>query len=190
MPVFTVFAGPNGSGKSSITSRRSFEGKENLLDPDAVAKRLNPLNPSAVAVSAAREVIARTRTLLDSNESFAVETTLSGRNYLEVMEAAKRKGYFVRLLFICLDRPTRNSLRVSERVLKGGHFVPEADVIRRYDRSLANLPAALKIADHTLAFDNSGPSPRKVFEANHGVVSWKSITIPEWARKALTACQP
>jgi predicted ABC-type ATPase len=47
MPVLTVFAGPNGSGKSTITSRRNFEGKQNLLDPDAVAKRLNPLNPSA-----------------------------------------------------------------------------------------------------------------------------------------------
>jgi predicted ABC-type ATPase len=187
MSVFTIFAGPNGSGKSTLTACVHFEGRHNLLDPDAVAKRLNPSNPPLAAVSAAREVIRRIQGFVERNESFAVETTLSGRNYLKAMEEAKQNGYLVRLIFVCLERPALNLLRVSERVRKGGHSVPEADVVRRYERSLANLPAALKIANEAIAFDNSDTSPRKVFETIHGVISWHSRNLPEWARKIVLA---
>jgi hypothetical protein len=63
-PVLTVLAGPNGSGKSSITSSLEFEGRENLLDPDAIARRINPADPYRAAVAAGREVITRTRQYL------------------------------------------------------------------------------------------------------------------------------
>ena len=46
MPVLTVFGGPNGSGKSSLIRQVEFEGLENLLEPDAIAKRIKPEFPS------------------------------------------------------------------------------------------------------------------------------------------------
>lgn len=57
MPVLTVFAGPNGSGKSSLIRLVDFEGRGNLLDPDAIAKRLDPALPPGAAISAARRIL-------------------------------------------------------------------------------------------------------------------------------------
>lgn len=182
MSTLTVIAGPNGSGKSSFTARADFEGKKNLLDPDAVAKRIDPDDPARAAIAAAREVIRMTRQYLESGESFALETTLAGRNNIETMEEAKLRGFSVRLIYVCLDRPERNVQRVWERRSRGGHHVPESDVKRRYERSLANLPAALKIADDAVAYDNSGPTPRKVFETRQGTITWRSPNLPDWAK--------
>lgn len=44
---------------------------------------------------------------------------------------------------------------LENRVLAGGHDVPEEDVRRRYRRSFENLPIAIKRADHAILFDNS-----------------------------------
>jgi predicted ABC-type ATPase len=181
VPTLTVIAGPNGSGKSTITAGTAFDGKENLLDPDAIAKRISPANPANAAVTAAREVIDRTHTFIARGQSFAIETTLAGRHTLAVMEDAKRNGFRIRLLYVCLDQPERNVLRVGERVSKGGHHVPDADVARRYARSLANLKAAIRIADEAVAYDNSALSPRQVFEARHGLITWRAPNLPAWA---------
>jgi len=147
VPVLTVVAGPNGSGKSSVIGTLAYEGRENLLDPDAVAKRLNPNNPSLAAVAAAREVILRTREYLESRQSFVIETTLSSGRTLSTMRQARTNGFINRLVYTCLDTPEKNIRRALERVERGGHHVPEADVRRRYERSLLNLPAALRLAD-------------------------------------------
>ncbi|HUI78894.1 MAG TPA: hypothetical protein VLY24_13295 [Bryobacteraceae bacterium] len=39
----TVIAGPNGAGKTTLTKVLDFEGRENRLDPDAIARQINPL---------------------------------------------------------------------------------------------------------------------------------------------------
>ena len=92
MPALTVIAGPNGSGKSTLTSSADFGGRDRLLDPDAIARRLNPLNPSAAAIAAGREVLKRTAEYLNRGVSFAVETTLSSRNRVDPIRQAKSRG--------------------------------------------------------------------------------------------------
>lgn len=57
MPILTIIAGPNGAGKSTITRLTDFEGRERLLDPDAIARGMNPLNPVAAALPAGRETL-------------------------------------------------------------------------------------------------------------------------------------
>ena len=75
-PTFTVFAGPNGAGKSTIILAPEFANRRtNLLEADAIAKRMDPAVPVRAAVAAGREVILRTREFLASGESFAMETT-------------------------------------------------------------------------------------------------------------------
>ena len=98
MPVLTILAGPNGSGKSTLTSRLNFEGRENLPDPDAIAKQIDPADPGRAALKAGREAIRRTREYLQNSQSFGIETTLSGSGNLETMKAARERGYVVRLV--------------------------------------------------------------------------------------------
>lgn len=151
MPTLTVIAGPNGSGKSTLTQSFEFEGRDRLLDPDEIARSLNPLNPSAAAIAAGRDVLKRTVDYLNRALSFAVETTLSSHGRVNLIHKAKSRGYRVHLPFIGLDSPGRCIARIRNRAARGGHFIPDADVRRRYVRSVAN---ALKRFDPQMPPDS------------------------------------
>ena len=180
-PRLTIIAGANGCGKSTLTSRSSFIDRTPLLDPDAISKALQPSIPGASAVAAARQVLISAGKHVERGESFAVETTLAGRHYLRMMVDARIRGFEVVLVYIGTENAEINLARIRNRVLAGGHDVPESDVRRRYQRSFTNLPTAIKRADHTILFDNSteegyrivailGPSGNKWFKP-----------IPDWA---------
>jgi predicted ABC-type ATPase len=181
--ILTVIAGPNGSGKSSIIRGMDFEGKADLLEADAIAKRIDPLNPRHAAVAAGREVIRRTRKYLKTSQSFAIETTLSSASMIDTMREAQKNRFAVHLVYVCLDNPERNIQRVRERVAQGGHDVPDPDIRRRYGRSLANLLDALIVADQAAVYDNSEAKPRKVLETRSGVVLWCASVQPVWVRQ-------
>jgi predicted ABC-type ATPase len=145
VPVLTIFAGPNGSGKSSVIKRFEFEGRHNLLDTDAIAKRLNPDNPVLSAIAAGREVICRTHDYIEMDQSFAIETT-SGRTWtLTAIRAALQREYSIRVVYVCIDTPELNVQCVRERVAYRCHDVPEDDIRRRYGRSLLNLRPFLRL---------------------------------------------
>ena len=180
MLVLTVIAGPNGSGKSTVTSVLDFAGHENLLDADAVARRLSPSDPRRAAIASGREVVRRIQNYLRNRVSFAIETTLASRRTLQTMRYAKVNGFRIDLVYICLDTPERCIVRVNERVLQGGHDVPDQDVRRRYFRSLANLPEAVRIADRAVLYDNSGDEYRRMLEARRGVVGWIAAKPVPW----------
>lgn len=182
MPTLTVIAGPNGSGKSTLTQSLRFEGRDRLLDPDAIARDLNPSDPPAAAVAAGREILKRTANYLNRRVSFAVETTLSGRRSVDLIHKAKSCGYEVHLLFIGLDTPERCITRIMNRAAQGGHFIPDADVRRRYGRSVANAAQALQSADIAKFYDNSGAGARLVLVANAGIVVWQAEPLPGWVR--------
>ena len=180
MPTLTVIAGPNGSGKSTLTRSVAFEGRDRLLDPDAIARGMNPQDPSSAAIAAGREVLKRTADYLNRGVSFAVETTLSSRNRVDLIRQAKSRGYEIHLVFVGLDSPDRCITRVRNRAARGGHFVPDADVRSRYARSVANAALALRLADTAKFYDNSGDDARLFLVANAGVVVWRGEGVPEW----------
>jgi hypothetical protein len=62
-----------------------------------------------------------------AGESFAVETTLSGKSYLHMMQYAKGidRGFEVVLIYIGTESVEINLARIAKRVLGGGHNVPE-----------------------------------------------------------------
>lgn len=182
MPILTVIAGPNGSGKSTLTQSAHFEGRDRLLDPDTIARGLNASNPSAAAVAAGREILKRTADYLNRRVSFAVETTLSSRRRVDLIREAKSRGYEIHLLFIGLDTPERCITRIRNRGAQGGHLIPDADVRRRYARSVANADQALRLADVAKFYDNSGDGARLLLIANAGIVVWQAEPLPRWVR--------
>lgn len=180
MPILTVIAGPNGSGKSTLSRELSFTGRENLLDPDAVARRMNQNDLRSVAMAAGREVLHDIKRFLDEFASFAVETTLASKGTLQTMREAKLRGFHVDLIYICLNTSERGILRVQERVRQGGHDVPDEDIRRRYRRSLENLPEAIRIADRAILFDNSRYRRRRMMETRKGLIVWTAVNHPVW----------
>lgn len=145
MPILIVIAGANGSGKSTLT--KLLAGNTLLIDPDAIAKEIDPVNPSSVAIAAARQALSLCQQYIRMEHSFMVETTLAGNTYLNLMRDVKQRGWAVDLIYIGIADPNLNVLRVSDRVNLGGHDVPRSDILRRYERSLNNLVKAAKIVD-------------------------------------------
>jgi predicted ABC-type ATPase len=98
-----------------------------------------------------------------------------------MMMDARARGFEIVLVYIGTDRVEINLARIAKRVLGGGHNVPEADVRRRYNRSLENLPVAANRADHVLLFDNSTEQGYQLI----GILSPSSAQwfepLPPWA---------
>jgi predicted ABC-type ATPase len=69
-------------------------------------------------------------------------------------------------------------------VLQRGHDVPDDDIRRRYERSLANLPLALRLAHEAIVYDNSYATPRMMLQTRDGVVVWHAEDEPAWAVRA------
>lgn len=148
-PRLICICGPNGAGKSTYT--RSVATKENMLviDPDKLSA--DGLSPIAAGKAAARMA----KMLIQEGVSFARESTLTSHFDFTLMKEAKQHGYIVELVYISLDSPQRALARVAARVARGGHDVPQEDILRRYHRSLHNLPKAVCLADRVTLLDNS-----------------------------------
>ncbi|MGA1847594.1 hypothetical protein OWK30_10940, partial [Deferribacter abyssi] len=65
-----------------------------------------------------------------------IETTMSGKYFERIIRYAKNEKYEVIVIYIFLENPKICIERVKNRLLKGGHYVPEIDIIRRFYRSL------------------------------------------------------
>jgi predicted ABC-type ATPase len=126
--------------------------------------------------------LKRTADYFNQRVSFAVETTLSSRNRLGLIGRAKSRGYVVHLVFVGLDSPERCITRVRSRAALGGIFIPDADVRRRYARSVANAAQAFQSADIAKFYDNSGNGARLILVANAGAVVWQAEPLPAWVR--------
>lgn len=85
---------------------------------------MSPFSPEAAAVRAGRLVISEISFFSRRQVSFGIETTLSGRSYLSLIERLKKKGYRVDLFFLFVEGVNVALSRIKERVLKGGHDGP------------------------------------------------------------------
>ena len=84
-------------------------------------------------------LIEEAKALIGNAQSFAVETTLSGKGQVKLIRRARKAGYQVVLYFLWLPSPQESIHRVRQRVIKGGHHVTDKDIRRRYPRILHNL---------------------------------------------------
>lgn len=84
-PTLTVIAGPNGTGKSTLTATLAERTPIPVIDPDTLARRLQPIAPEKAAVQAAREALVQQAAYLASGTSFARETTLAGTSIFRLI---------------------------------------------------------------------------------------------------------
>ena len=137
--ILYIIAGANGSGKSTLASELLPAENLEFLNADDIAKELCPENIESVKIKAGKIVLKRLEVLLNRGKSFAIETTLSGKNHIKTIQKAKDLGYFVVLIYSYLDTPFLCENRVKIRVLNGGHDIPKNDIIRRFYRSKENF---------------------------------------------------
>lgn len=67
------------------------------------------------------------------------EWSVRRSGYLSFIRGCKAEGYEIHLFFLSLTSVDLAVSRIRERVLRGGHDVPERIVRRRFDRSMRNF---------------------------------------------------
>ena len=157
-----IIAGPNGAGKTTFA--REFlpneAGCPQFLNADLIAAGLAPFAPESAALPAARLMLAELERHFLTGQSFAFETTLSGRAYLRHIARWRAAGYRVELIFLRLTSAQEALARVAQRVKQGGHHIPEAVIRRRFAAGLDNLSRHYAPAvDAWALYDNSGEEP-------------------------------
>ena len=126
-----------------------------FINADEIAKAYDPDDIQKYKIKAGKTFFRQLDEKLQGNNSFVIETTLSGKYLVKVIEKAKRKRFKVVLIYLYLENNRENVLRVKNRVLTGGHNVPEEDIIRRYYRSKALFLNTYKeMCDEWLLFYN------------------------------------
>ena len=97
------------------------------------------MKPSASAIQAGRLLLQQVDDCLRRRNTFALESTLSGKTYIRHFQRALKLGYAIELHYLWLSTPEHAINRVRLRVKQGGHHVPAADIRRRFKRSLEHL---------------------------------------------------
>jgi len=166
-PRCIIIAGPNGAGKTTFA--REFLLREagviHFVNADLIAGGLSPLRPDLAARQAGRLVLMELTRLAKTREDFAFESTLSGRTYLRLLTRWKTAGYQITIVFLTLTSPQLAIQRIASRVRQGGHDIPRADVLRRFQRSWDNYHTLYRPLAHAWSvYDNSCDAPKLLEE--------------------------
>ncbi|MDQ8192526.1 zeta toxin family protein [Roseibacillus persicicus] len=167
------------AARSPIHSKRNLRPKCSIDTPDQLT-----FPPEQIDSYLASSLIESMRVLLlEAQTSFTFETVMSHVSKVKFLRQAREKGYRTYLYYIATEDPEINVSRVANRVIKGGHPVPEDKIRSRYQRSLELLYSAIKETNRAYLFDNSsdGTAHSWIAEATDGSeLSLKVAEVPNW----------
>lgn len=168
MPNLYFISGCNGAGKTtaSFTILPEMLNCKEFVNADEIARGLSPFQPENVAIQAGKIMLKRIDDLLNQQEDFAIETTLTTKSYLTTINRAQEFGYKVTLLFFWLNNVELAIERVKTRVQEGGHNIPEIVIRRRYIKGIQNLRVFTSKANYWLVIDNSEGLMQFIAEGN------------------------
>ena len=197
-----VIAGTNGAGKSSIVGARIRRCGGEYFNPDEATQLILQANPLATLADANSAAWQQGKAMLEraikEDGHLAIETTLGGRTITELLHEACRRGMRVVVWYVGLEGIDLHVERVRQRVVSGGHDIPESKIRERYDRSRENLIslmpglAELRIYDNSAEFDESTgeiPPPLLVVHCrgNEIVERCSMEDVPKWAKPIVVA---
>jgi predicted ABC-type ATPase len=122
--------------------------------------------------------------LLGSCDKFTFETVMSHPSKLDFIRLAKEKNYRIYLYYIALEDPNLNVRRVETRVSMKGHNVPSNKIVERYPKSMDMLLDAIRLADKSFIFDNSGEKPIMIANSDKDEISvLDEDNVPYWFKE-------
>jgi predicted ABC-type ATPase len=117
---------------------------------------------------------------LRRRETFALESTLSGKTYIRLFKHALKLGYEIELHYLWLSTAEHAINRVRLRVKQGGQHVPATDIRRRFKRSLEHLLADyLPLADRWIVWDSRVlPAKRLAISGKDDIETVRRLIAP------------
>lgn len=171
MPNLFMIGGPNGAGKTTS----AFDLLPDLLDckeyvnADAIAAALSPFDPESTAIQSGKLMLKRIHELAENKVDFAFETTLSARSFVPFLKKCTSQSYIINLVFMWVNSPEIAIQRVKDRVMNGGHNIPEPVIRRRYQKGINNLfKLYIPLAHNWIILDNSTNNPNVVAHKSNG----------------------
>ncbi|MCL1995459.1 MAG: AAA family ATPase [Defluviitaleaceae bacterium] len=160
LKTYALFAGVNGAGKSTFFRQLSKNSNIDLgtrINADEIVQKYfnHDWQNAMVQIKAGKQTIKLFRECLNGEKSFNQETTLTGKTIIRNIQQAKEKGFKIAFYYVGLENVQLSIDRVANRVKDGGHGIPTADLLRRYDNSLKNLREVLPLCDDIYIYDNS-----------------------------------
>lgn len=155
-PEFIVVAGPNGAGKSTLCSYyiqcTSFDGdllatKLRLEHPDWLDRWIS----GSVATILEKQKIQS----ISNRENFAFETNFSTKLILNMIDDFKKADYKISLYYFGIDTLDDSLFRVNQRVISGGHNVPDEIVTFNFYESIKNVNNYLNLFDNITFIDGN-----------------------------------
>ncbi len=161
-----IFAGPNGAGKTTFA--KEFLPSEAscpiFINADLIAACIAPFAPESAAIAAGRLMLQLIAKHTAAGDSFAFETTLSGRSYARMIPKWRAAGYRIEFFFLSLPSAQFAIERVAQRVRQGGHNIPSDVVERRFASGLNYFEKIYKPLVDTWTLIDSSHSPYKMID--------------------------
>ena len=176
MKVYTIVGGADGTGKSSLMG--VLKAERNDLGFIINENKITFENQGD-DFKAARIAISKIESFLKHGITFTQETTLSGHTVERTIIKAKNLNYDVRLFYVGLSSAKESIKRIKNRVEKGGHDIPQEDVIRRYETRFDSLIKLLPYCDEVNFYDNENRFDN-IAEYRNGEIIYKSDYHPLW----------
>ena len=182
-----VLVGGNGAGKSTFYQHKLKPLGLPFINADDIAREVYPEDPEGNSYKAAQIAESTRAELILQGTSFCFETVFSHPSKIDFIANAKALGYQVTLVFIHVESPEINIARVSQRVRKGGHDVPDEKVEARIPRTMKHVKMAIPLCDLVQVLDNSSSVIpfRPILAFKRGVLSSHAEELPDWARRLL-----
>lgn len=179
MKIYTIIGGVNGVGKSSLSGVLSAENTDLgiIIDTDKLTAGLG-----GDRIKGGKLAIDRIEDCLRKGVNFTQETTLSGVRTLKTIRKARELDYFIRLYYVGVSSSGESIRRIKNRVEKGGHDIPSADVERRYSKRFEDLAKILPYCNEVCFFDNENGFSEKA-EYKNGSLTIKGSKTPEWIKE-------
>ncbi|RVW10577.1 ATPase [Prescottella agglutinans] len=181
-----LIVGPNGAGKSTFVEQRLaplLPGSV-FVNADVIAKDRWPDSAEAHSYEAAQIAATIRDALIGQGESFIAETVFSHPSKLELIDRARHAGYVV-VLHVVLVPVELSVARVAERVIEGGHSVPEEKIRERFKRLWPLVADAIGRVDHATVYDNTAADVTRIVARFVDGDAVGEITWPAWTPEEL-----
>lgn len=184
--TFTLLAGIDGVGKSSFAGSLLAQPNNELgsfIDTDRLTAAYG-----GDRLAGGKAALEQIRNCLKNGISFTQETTLSGRQPLETVQEALACGFQIRMHYIGLGSLEESLCRIANRVRRGGHDIPEADVRRRFQKRMADLRRILPFCGEAKFYDNENGFMLAAVWQNGLLIPVGTRVLP-WVRELAEVCR-
>jgi predicted ABC-type ATPase len=187
-PVLYLIAGPNGAGKTTLVTRVIAPATHlPFVNADVIAAQRWPEAQAEHAYQASDVAAEQRRELIAAGRSFIAETVFSHPSKLALIRDARAAGYHVHLHVVLVPEDL-SVARVSDRVRRGGHGVPEEKIRARYARLWPLIVQARSLAERTHLYDNSrAATPLRLIATYEYGLLVGSADWPAWTPADLRA---